>query len=142
MITPQQVREIALLPNFDTGLITDAMIQATVDRHLVPLMGQDLYDALDSYSTLKDWAEMALGNLVVYDHMPRLYMRMTNIGAKVLSGDNSQSATDRDRAYLADYYLRQANVYLDKIREELETGDYAEFDTNDESIGYGTGIIL
>ena len=99
MITSERVREIALLPNFDKGLITDSMIQATVDRHIIPLLGQDLYDACESYPTLFSKVEMALANLVIYDHMPRLYMRLTSTGAKTLNASNTQTSSEKDRAY-------------------------------------------
>ena len=142
MLTPERVKELALTPNFDKGLITEAMIQATVDRHIIPLMGREMYDALSTYATLYDYTERALAHLVVFDHMPRLYMRLSSTGAQTLRADNANTSTATDRAYLQDYYLRQANVYLDLIREELNEGDYAEYEQGNESIGYGTGIII
>jgi len=130
LITPNRVIELSFT-NSETneiGLIKDSIINSTQLRWIQPMLGDDLWDLLDSESpnystvnqTLIDKLEEPMAFFVKYEVIPDSSINMTASGLQVLNPEYSNPATDKQRGEVRDTALIQGKTLLNEVRRWLE----------------------
>lgn len=113
---------------FEDGLIKDAIIEATQLRWIKPMLGNDLWDTLESEhptfstvnQTLVDRLETPLAFFVKYEIVPDMSINQTSAGLQVLNTDYSSSATDTQRGQIQDQALLHAKSILEEVTRWIE----------------------
>ncbi len=130
LITQERIIELAYT-NSETneiGLIKDAQINASQLRWIQPMLGDDLWDTLDSeypsYSVnnqiLVDMLEAPLAFFCKYELVPDSSVNQTAAGLQVINTDFSTPATDRQRGEIQDSSLIHAKVLLAEVTRWIE----------------------
>jgi len=132
LITQNRVAELAFSngETFEDGLIKDAIIEATQLRWIKPMLGNDLWDALEvefvagSYSavnqTLVDRLETPLAFFIKYEIIPDMSINQTSAGLQVMNTEYSTSATDTQRGQIQDQALLHAKSILAEVTRWIE----------------------
>ena len=130
LITQYRVAELSFSngETFEDGLIKDAIIEAAQLRWIKPMLGDDLWDVLESehpnYSsvnqTLVNRLETPLAFFVKYEIIPDMSVNQTSAGLQVLNTEYSQSATDKQRGSIQDQSLVHAKTILSEVTRWIE----------------------
>lgn len=131
LIEPYRVIELSFT-NAETNelsLINDAVIEAAQLRWIKPILGNDLWDLLESeypssYSTvnqtLVDRLETPLAFFVKYELIPDMSINTTASGLQVLTTEYSSAATDKQRGEVQDQSLQHAKAILAEVTRWIE----------------------
>ena len=131
LIIPQRVIELSFT-NGETNelsFIKDSIIEAAQLRWIKPILGDDLWDLLESeypssYSsvnqTLVDRLESPLAFFVKHELVPDMSINTTAAGLQVLSTDYSSAATDRQRGEIQDQALQHGQALLKEVVRWIE----------------------
>lgn len=159
LITPQKVIEIAFT-NSETNelsLIKDAIIEATQLRWIKPMLGDDLWDTLEteypSFSstnqTLVDLLETPLAFFIKHELIPDMSINTTASGLQVINTEYSSPATDTQRGQIQEQSLVHAKALLSEVTRWIEKSenltsypDYSMVTNINNDITRKGGIIL
>ena len=158
LITQDRVASISFSngETFEEGLIKGAIIEAAQLRWIKPMLGNDLWDLLEteseagSYSasnqTLVDKLEIPLAFFVKYEIIPDMSINQTAAGLQVLNTDFSTSATDSQRGNIQDQSLVHAKTILAEVTrwiEKIENSvNYPDYYKNSNEVSIKGGIIF
>lgn len=124
-ITPQQVIEIAFSDGewIDHRVITDADIEATIERWIVPVMGRPLLEAIEQGSHGELLTEYLRPVIALYTRLlvqPRLNVQTSQLGLTVPSDTKHRAADERARAELRHALRERADSMRRRLWEYLE----------------------
>jgi len=159
LITQNRIAELSFSngETFEDGLIKDAIIEVAQLRWIKPMLGNDLWDTLESeypnYSTvnqtLVDRLETPMAFFVKYEIIPDMSVNQTSAGLQVLDTEYSKSATDTQRGQIQDQALVHAKNLLAEvtrwIEKETVISDYPDYLTTgnaSNSISRKGGILF
>lgn len=131
LITPVRVIELSFSNHTDeTSFIKDFVIEAAQLRWIKPMLGEDLWDLLEtesdagSYSTanqtLVTKLEKPLAFFVKHELIPDMSINTTSSGLQVITTEYSSPATDKQRGEIQDMALTHAKTLLDEITRWIE----------------------
>lgn len=129
LITPQRVIDLSFSNSIaELAFIKDSIIEAAQLRWIKPMLGEDLWDLLDSespnYSTdnqvLVDRLENPLAFFVKHELIPDMSINTTAAGLQVLTTEFSSPATDKQRGEIQDMALTHAKTLLDEVTRWIE----------------------
>jgi len=134
LITQQRVIDLSFTntESNEIGLINDSVIEVAQLRWIKPILGDDLWDLLESeYPTfssvnqdLADRLEKPLAFFVKYELIPDMSINTTSAGLQVITTEYSSPATDKQRGQIQDQALHHAKALL------LEATRWIELDEN------------
>ena len=149
LITPQEVIDRAFTNQADIALIKDSFIEIAQEEHIRPVLAGDLDDAdslyfdivdqnnqctltVENETLLKDYIRPCLAFYVKYEILVDMMVNTTSQGLMVNTTENSNSATDEQRASLAKKALSHANTLRDKmvryIEDDARNNNYAKYE--------------
>lgn len=131
LITQDKVAELSFSngETFEDGLILDSIIEAAQLRWVKPMLGDDLWDLLEtesltSYSAanqiLVNRLETPLAFFIKYEIIPDMSINQTSAGLQVLNTEYSTSATDKQRGNIQDQALVHAKTILAEVTRWIE----------------------
>ena len=130
LITQARVAELSFSngETFEDGLILDAILQASQLRWIKPMLGDDLWDLLESqyptYSavnqTLVNRLETPLAFFVKYEIIPDMSINQTSAGLQVINTEYSSAATDKQRGQIQAQALVHAKSILAEVTRWIE----------------------
>lgn len=141
LITQARVAELSFSngETFEDGLVKDAMIEAAQLRWLKPMLGNDLWDTLESEypnfsavnQTLADRLETPLAFFIKYEIIPDMSINQTSAGLQVLNTEYSTAATDSQRGQIRSQALLHAESLLEEVTRWIEKdsviSDYPDY---------------
>lgn len=141
LITQDRVAELSFSngETFEDGLIKDAIIEAAQLRWIKPMLGDDLWDLLESEygnfstvnQTLVDKLETPLAFFIKYEIIPDMSINQTSAGLQVLNTEFSTSATDSQRGQIRAQALLHAEALLEEVTRWIEKdaniSDYPDY---------------
>jgi uncharacterized membrane protein len=116
LITAAEVITYAFDRSVDTTKIKDTDIKAAEVKHILPMLGEDFYDAVvadqTTYATLIGYIKPVLAYWVAFYIMPRLWVETGTVGMARIQGQNRAVATngEYEKARAAKQELAQLNT--------------------------------
>lgn len=139
LVTVDEVLERAFTntENFDQALIKDFIIEATQLRHILPVLGGDLWDEMEAeFDAAGDKTGLSATNLVLfnklitpmaffvkYEIVTDISINQTSAGLQVINTEFSTAATNEQRGTLRETALTHAQVHLKEFLRFLEDAD-------------------
>jgi len=130
LITPSEVADLAYTNSvtYEEGLIKDSVIEATQLRWIKPMLGNNLWDTLESEygsfstvnQTLVDKLKAPLAFFCKHELVPDSSINSTAAGLQVIRTDYSTAATDRQRGEIQEQALVHATALLDEVTRWIE----------------------
>ena len=124
--------------------IKSTAIDVAEKRFIIPLIGQDLFDAVKggSYADLLAMIKPCLAYFVRYVVLPDISISVNNMGIMHNSTDYASSVTNEDKRVLRQTALDNAQSLLDSIVHYLNDNyeDYPEFTRKRKRVF--SGIVL
>lgn len=159
LITQARVAELSFSngETFENGLINTTIIEAAQLRWIKPMLGNDLWDTLESEyptfstvnQTLVDRLETPLAFFVKYEIVPDMSINQTSAGLVVLTGDTYTAATDTQRGQIQDQALIHAKSILQEVTRWIEKDsvitdypDYSSTTNVTNNISKNGGIVF
>lgn len=128
LMTAVEVRDTAFSRKVETDKIKESLIEGVQGKHFIPVLGEDLYDAIladtASYAALIAKIKPALAYMVKYYLLPEVYSEISTTGLGMITGKNNQKASreeliDQQKAAL-DAYSLQANLLTKFLNDNEE----------------------
>lgn len=124
--------------------IKASMIDVAEKRFIIPLLGQDMFDAIlgGSYTDILALLKPCLAFFVRYVVLPDLSISVTNMGMMHNSTDYSSSITNEDKRVLRQSALDNGQSLLNSIIHYLNDNhdSYPEFEVKRKRVF--SGIVL
>jgi len=140
LITPERVIELSFSNETnETSMIKDAIIEAAQLRWIRPVLGNDLWDLLESeypdYSAanavLTAKLETPLAFFVKGELIPDMSINTTAAGLQVITTEYSSPATDKQRGQIQDQAFIHAQSLLAEVTRWIELdaniNDYPDY---------------
>lgn len=147
----------------ETALIKDSIIEAAQLRWIKPMLGDDLWDLLET-----EWDEngnatgLSANNLILFNKLenplaffvkheliPDMSINTTAAGLQVINTEYSSPATDKQRGEIQNTALTHAKTLLDEITRWIEkTANLANYPTyststqSSQSISRNAGLFF
>jgi len=141
--------------NIDPALIKAEFVEVSQEEHILPFLGQDMYDEIVSENNanvftgtnetlLNSYIKPALALFVARDIILHISVRITNKGVVLNNGQDSVQASKEERALLIDRYKEQGDTMLNKM-ERYILDNIADFPLYSQEISdtkFKGGIIM
>ncbi|MEG1982617.1 MAG: hypothetical protein RR037_02680 [Alistipes sp.] len=134
LITPQQAITLAFTDGeyLPAETISETLITAAEERHLVPVMGQVLYARLiaGAYPDLKSLAAPAAALFTRLLLQPNLNIRTGRFGTTAPRSSSWEPAAEQSLNQATKALRRQAALHLRRLSRHLDahSADYPEYD--------------
>jgi hypothetical protein len=103
--------------------IAPGMIEAVQLNHIMPIIGEDFYDALvetpSSYAAILEFIKPVLAYFVKFYALPRLYVEMGTMGLSMISGNNRQPVDQNSYEKMRAEALEMANLHAGRLNKFL-----------------------
>ena len=131
--------------------IEDGLINAIQVRYILPILGEDFYDAViltpASYTALLVYLKPIVAHYVRYHILPEIFVEVSNTGLNKIPGNNRVAGATEDLGSLRQSALDIASFYVTALTKYLND-NYASYPlyyggTNPENrIDIAGGIIM
>jgi len=151
LITADEIIGQAFSRDVSTEKIKSNIIEAVQLRHILPIVGEDFYDAIvaapSSYTAIVDLIKPALAYFVKYYVLPEIYVEVSTTGVNVLTGQNRSRASEGELNDLRNTTLDMAFASIRRLSKYLDDNSdsyslYYKAKNADETIKIAGGIIF
>ena len=135
-----------------TNMIKDSYINIAELKHIKPVLGATLYDAIvaapSSYTTLiSGYLKETIAYYVVYESLPYINLQITDKGLMLNDSETANQAQDKQRGELRNSLLSMGDSLRDNMMEYINDNKttYTLYDTTEDiskNIKVIGGIIL
>ena len=126
-ITKADVIDYAFSRDIEEDRIQDNLIESCGIRYLMPILGEDFYDAVvldpDSYVALNVYLVALISNYVKYEILPDLYTEVSTAGLNQFLGENKRPAVRPELAALRQNVLDTATLHSQLLYKYLEDNE-------------------
>ena len=126
-ITKTDVISYAFSRNIEEGKIQDNLIESCGIKHLMPILGEDFYDAIvltpASYVDLKVYLVALVSNYVKYEILPSIFTETSTAGLNQFLGENKRGVTPSDMETLRQNVLDTATLHAQMLYKYLEDNE-------------------
>lgn len=150
LITTTEVIALAFQRPVNKDRIEDALINAIQVRYILPVLGEDFYDAViaapGSYTDLVAYLKPIIAYYVKFHILPDISIDVANTGVNKVPGHNRQSGTTEDLGMVKQSTLDTALMYVSAMTKFLDD-NYADYplyysgSNPDNKIDIAGGII-
>lgn len=150
-ITEGEVISQAFDRKIETGKIDDNLINSVQQRHVLPILGEDFYDAIDAdtatYSAVIAQIKPMLAYYIKFYVLPRIMVEIGTFGMARIQGQNRQPADQIDYEKLRQDALEMAQLHGGVLRKWLEDNEssyplYFRGSNPQERVKIKGGIIM
>lgn len=109
------------------GRILTGMINTVQEKHVMPVLGEDLYDDVVAnplnYTSLLPYLKPIVAYFVKYYMLPEIYAEISNTGINKVPGNNRSGASADDMGSMKQNTLEIANMHVDTLTKYLEDNE-------------------
>ena len=124
LMTPTEVVALAFQRPIAVSRIEDALINAIQVRYILPILGEDFYDAVvadaASYTALVAYLKPIIAYYVRYQILPDVFTDVANTGVNRIPGNNRVPGTSDDLGSLKQSALETAMMYVSAMTKYLD----------------------
>ena len=151
IMTPAEVIAAAFDRAVEADKIPASMISAAQQKHVMPILGEDFYDAvvadLVTYATLATQIKPMLAYFVKFWALPKIHVETGTVGMAIIQGQNRQAANQNDAEKLREDALQMARMHGEILRKYLEDNEtsyplYYRGLNPQENVQIAGGIIM
>lgn len=151
LITKAEVISIAFVRTINVSKISDHLIGTVEEKHIRPLLNDDLYEAVIAapltYSALVVYLKNIIANYVKFYILPDIYHEITDMGINVTQGQNRQPGDKNGLEYARQNALDIAKILIGICEKHLydNSADYPLYNSGNASrnnIVIAGGIIF
>ena len=126
-ITESDVKAAVFNRDIETDKIQSEIIEACGIRYLMPILGEDFYDAVVltplSYADLKAYLVPILGNYVKHEMLPEIFSEISTAGINQFTGQNKRNSTRNDMQALRQNCIDAAMLHAGRLYKYLEDNE-------------------
>lgn len=150
-ITKVDVINAAFTRDVEEAKIQDDLIESAGIRYLLPILGEDFYNAVvltpGDYTTLKPYLIKVVANYVKYLMLPEIHMEVSTAGLNQFTGQNKQPATRAGMEGVRQSVLEIAEAQAGRLHKFLEdnSDDYSLYFSSanpQNQVTHVGGIVL
>lgn len=123
-ITKSEVKAAVFNRTIEDDKIQDDLIEACGVRYLMPILGEDFYDAVvatpSSYATLKTYLVPIVANYVKLHILPEIHAEISTAGVNQFTGQNKAPAGRNILAGLEQKCIDMAMLHASRLYKYLE----------------------
>lgn len=151
IMTPAEVITAAFDRDIEASKIPASMISAVQQKHVMPILGEDFYDAvvadLVTYAAVATQIKPMLAYFVKFWALPKIHVETGSTGMAIIQGQNRQPANQNDAEKLREDALQMARMHGDVLRKWLEDNEttyplYFRGANPQERVQIAGGIIM
>ena len=151
LMTGAEVITLAFDRSVESTKIKDEVIASAQQRHIMPILGEDFYDAVVAdtvtYADLITQIKPMLAQFVRYYSLPQIYVETGSVGMAIIQGQNRQQANNNDYEKQRQNALDLARLHGEVLRKWLEDNEssyplYFRGSNPQERVKIRGGIIM
>ena len=151
LLTLDKIISYAFTRDIQTDKIKNEIIEAVQERHILPILGEDFYDAIvaapTSYSAVVDLIKPIVAFFVKYYVLPEIFAEISTTGVNILTGQNRSRASEGEVNELRNTALEMAAMHIRRLTKYLDDNSesyplYYKTSNADEKIEIAGGIIF
>lgn len=123
IVTKTEVITMAFARPVSENHIEDGLINAIQVKHILPVLGEDFYNAViltpASYTTLLTYLKPIVAHFVRYYILPTIFRDVSNTGVNAIPGNNRSMGTTEDLGSVRQSTLDIANIYISALKKYL-----------------------
>lgn len=150
-ITAEDVIGMAFSRKLNVNKIPDSFIETAQYKYIRPILGEDLYEAVEAdptsatYATLMTYIKPALAWWIKYLVLPEIYVEIADTGVKTITNQNAQNVSDQRLIEIRENSRIVAEDKIKQLTEYLEDSDLTDYyggSNPDNTITVAGGIIF
>lgn len=122
--TKTEVIAIAFTRAIPEARIPDGFIHAIEVKYILPILGEDFYDALvltpGSYTALIALLKPVVAHYVRFELLPSIFVEISNTGLNKVPGNNRSAGTTEDLGSMRQSTLDIAGMYVTSTTKYLD----------------------
>lgn len=123
LITKDKIIDLAFIRNIVIKQIPDKLTEAVQEKHVRPLLGDDLFEALlatpESYSTLIEYVEDVIAYYVKLYILPEITVKVADSGLNRIRGENRHESEKGDYDLIKSSTLELIQIHIDVLTRYL-----------------------
>ncbi len=128
IITASEVKGIAFTRVVADYLIPDSLIEVAQEKHIRPVLGDDLYDDVvdnpGDHTALLVYIKKALAWFVKFYCLPSIYVDLSTTGVKKVDTQGTSEGSEDNLGSLQQQALTAANSHIDSLKRYLKNNNY------------------